>query len=196
MGFTTKKSLIARIRDGSHIGWEDFHRAYAPFIRAVGKAEWHFNASELERLVSDVICSVFNNGILAYDPSKGGFRVWLRQIIKRRAYDMRQEEKNLSILPAEDQLRAIEDADIESREPEFDAAWNEAWRRHILKETLAELRLELEHKAWMAFEMLALKGRAAHEVAATLGMSENSIYVCKHRALAMLKRRAKELAEL
>ena len=196
MAFTTNRSLIMRIRNGSHVGWEEFHRTYTAFIRKVAKDEWRFGEFALEQLVSDVICSVFNNGVLAYDPSKGGFRIWLRQIIKRRAWDLRKRQNELSALSHEEQIKAAEDACIESQASEFEAKWNDAWKRQVLKESMEEVRRKIEPKAWQAFEMLALKGHPAKEAAAALGMTESNVYVCKHRVLAELRECAKTMMDL
>ena len=196
MGFTTKKSLLCRIRDGSAVGWEEFYKTYAPFIRAVGREEWRFCDADLGRLVSDVMLSVYNQGRISYDPAKGGFRVWLRRIVRRRASDIVKEDSRHAAPP--DALRILEE---DGRDTEggslcdADRRWEVLWRRHILKEALDELRASLEPKSYQAFELFALKGQPAKLVAATLGMGEGAVYVCKHRALAMLRERVRGMSD-
>ena len=82
---------------------------------------------------------------------------------------------------------ALSDADIH---------WEELWQWQVLKDALDDIRATQDPKAYQAFVLLALQRRPGKEVAASLGMSETNVYVCKHRIIAALRKRAAELSKI
>ena len=70
MAFSTKKSLLSRIRVGSEIGWYEFYRTYFPLIMLRG-GDFNLTGIEKDELVQEVLIVIFKNSrIFLYDPQK------------------------------------------------------------------------------------------------------------------------------
>jgi len=191
MAFTTKKSLLARVRAGDEVSWREFYDTYRPLIFLCGK-DCGLNYFENEELVQQVMCEIFKKDILAkydidnvpkdvmfkYDPSRGRFRYFLKAIIRnhaRKIYHARREQVSIEEVPEP------------ASEEMFDAVWDEDWQTHLLTQALVELRGRVQAETYSAFEMYALHGHPVKEVAEFLNLSENSVYVAKNRCITLLK---------
>ena len=191
MAFTTKKSLLAKVRAGDEVSWQEFYNAYKPLILLVGN-DCSLKPEENEELVQQVMCELFTKDIIGkydpvhipddvvfhYDPKRGRFRHFLKKIVRNQAikiYRKRFSHANL------------EDAETVCGENEFDAVWSEEWRRHVLNMALIELRGRVQPETYSAFEMYAMQNRNLHEVCEFLDMSESSVYTAKSRCIAALK---------
>lgn len=191
MSFTTKKSLLARVRSGDEISWREFYETYRPLVFLVGR-DCGLRQDENEELVQLVMCEIFRKDILGkydpdkipddvvfqYDPSRGRFRFYLKAVIRNHAlklYHNRKEFVNMDEVP---------EPVCEDR---FDAQWEGEWRKHIFVQAMAELRNQVMPETYSAFEMYAVQGRPVKEVAAFLNLSVNSVYVAKNRCIASLK---------
>lgn len=92
MAFTTRKSLLAKVRAGDEVSWSDFYTAYKPLIYLCGN-DCGLNNAEKEELVQQVMTEIFRKDIIGkfdpdnipkditfkYDPAKGRFRHYLRK---------------------------------------------------------------------------------------------------------------------
>ncbi len=188
MAFSTSKSLLSKIGHGDKIGWEDFYRAYAPLIWLRG-GDRNLRHEEKKDLIQEVMLSVF--GIapsFKYDPGKGRFRDFLRTVIDRRAFDILRKRDRAQ--------ESLEDLPPFS-EPvvQDDHKWDLEWEEQIKKEALAELRSAIEPNTYQAFELYAIEKWSALETAKFTGLSLNSVYVAKSRAMEKLKSIIKELSK-
>ena len=191
MAYTTKKSLLAKVRAGDEVSWREFYETYRPLILLVGN-DCSLRPEENEELVQQVMCELFTKDIIGkydpdkvpddvkftYDPKRGRFRHFLKRIVRNQAikiYKKRLEYENL------------EDAEAACGENRFDAVWNEEWRRHVLNMALVELRARVQPETYSAFEMYALQNRKIDDVCAFLDMSPASVYTAKSRCIATLK---------
>ncbi len=191
MAFTTKKSLLARVRAGDEVSWREFYDTYRPLIFLCGK-DCGLTQFENEELVQQVMCEIFKKDILSkydidnvpkdvmfkYDASRGRFRYFLKAIIRnhaRKIYHKRREQISIEEVPEP------------ASEEMFDSVWDDEWQAHLLTQALVELRGRVQSETYSAFEMYALQARPVKEVAEFLNMSENSVYVAKNRCIALLK---------
>lgn len=92
MAFTTKKSLLAKVRAGDEISWQEFYDTYKPLMILVGN-DCGLTTDENDELVQTVMCEIFQKNILdkydidkvpdnvifKYDPAKGRFRHYLKK---------------------------------------------------------------------------------------------------------------------
>ena len=192
MAFTTRKSLLARVRAGDEVSWKEFYETYRPLIFLCGR-DCGLTRDENEELVQLVMCEIFQKEILAkydpasipdnvvfqYDPARGRFRHYLKGIIRnqaRKLYHRRKPHVPLEEVPEP----AVEDE-------RFNAAWDLEWRRHLCQEALVELRSQVQASTYAAFEMYTLQKRPVEEVAKFLNRSVSSVYVAKTRCIAMLR---------
>ncbi len=197
MAFTTKKSLLAKVRSGDDISWTEFYETYRPLIFLVGK-DCGLTPFENEELVQQVMSEIFQKDILSrynpdevpkditftYDPAKGRFRFFLKAIIRNQAFKLYHKRTNLVNL---------DDIPEEAASEKFDADWDEVWKKHILTQAMEELRSKVQAETYSAFEMYAVQGRPVKDVAAFLNLSVNSVYVAKNRCIATIREIIKDL---
>lgn len=191
MAFTTKKSLLAKVRAGDEVSWREFYETYRPLVHLVGR-DCGLQYEENEELVQLVMREIFQKDVLAkydvdhvpddvvfsYDPARGRFRYYLKAIIRNQAlklYHRRREHLTLDEVPEP------------AAEERIDAVWDEEWRRHLLTQAMVELRGRVRAETYSAFEMYAVQGHPVQEVADFLNISVNSVYVAKNRCIALLK---------
>lgn len=203
MAFTTRKSLLVKVRGGDEISWQEFYTAYKPLILLCG-GDCGLTEDEKEELVQKVMCEIFQKDIIGkydpenvpshvvfkYDPSKGRFRHYLRKIIRYQA---------IRIFKARHDFTSLDD---DSTPPpgvpgddQWQVAWDEEWYKHVLHMAMTELRGRVQPETFVAFEMYAVQNRKVEEVAEFLNLSISSVYTAKSRCITALKEIIRELEE-
>ena len=200
MAFTTRKSLLARVREGGDVPWREFYATYKPLILLCG-GDCGLDDDEKDELVQNVMREIFAKDIIGkydpehvpddvvfrHDPARGRFRHYLRQIIRNQARKIIRERRNA-------EMPIDEVADKQTDDP-LEAAWDNEWRRHVMNMAVTELKGRVQPETYVAFEMYALQNRPAQEVAAFLNISVASVYTAKNRCAAALKEIIKNLEE-
>lgn len=201
MAFTTRKSLLAKVRSGDEVSWGEFYETYKPLILLCG-GDLYLTADEKEELISKVMCEIFQKDILGkfdlekvpddvvfkYDPAKGRFRHYLRRIIRNQALGIiRKRSSHVSL--------DVPDAPDPVAEDKWESAWDLEWQRHVYNMALIELRNHVDAKTYSAFELYAIQGRKPEEVADFLGLSVASVYTGKSRCIEFIKKTIKDLEE-
>lgn len=193
MAFTTKKSMLKRMRDNDEVSWKEFYDTYRPLIVLCGR-DHNLTDDENEELVSQVMCELFNKDIIgkysiekipddvtfSYDPQRGRFRHYLKKIIHNQALKIYHRRKKLEVNMEND------DASFKDKK-NFDDMFEEEWQHLVLQQALVELRNHVHAQTYSAFELTALQGRPAKDVAEFLGISENSVYVARSRCIGALR---------
>ena len=202
MAFTTKKSLLAKVRAGDEVSWAEFYAAYKPLILLCGQ-DCTLTPDENDELVQQVMSEIFRKDIVGkydpdhipddvvfhYDQSHGRFRHYLRGIIRNQA---------LKILRKRDGVIELDDPAQQVAEPAidiWDELWNEEWKRHVLAMALTELKGQVQPETYLAFEMYAIQERPVQEVADFLNLPIASVYTAKSRCIAALKEIISKLEE-
>ena len=120
MAFTTRKSLLGKVRNGDEVSWKEFYSAYKPLILLCGR-DCHLTEDENEELVQRVMCEVFQRDIIGkydpdkvpdsvtfhYNPVKGHFRHYLKGIIRNHAAKIFNERKDRSAMRREGRFQSI-----------------------------------------------------------------------------------------
>lgn len=194
MAFTTRKSLIERIREQDGIAWEEFYETYAPLIRLHGD-DWGIKQpQEVEDLVQNVMfcffekCDKFN-----YDPTKGRFRDYMRTIIRNQACQIHRKRKSEKA-----QLSSEKEREFKPQEEDnsnLEELWDEEWRSFLYLQAIEKLRNQVDEKTFQIFQLYALRGLPCRRVAAFMEVSESSVYAAKSRCLEHLRRIIKELED-
>ena len=203
MAFTTRKSLLLKVRKGNEVSWNDFYKTYKPLIMLVG-GDCGLTPDEKEDLVSNVLVEIFQKDIIgkydidkvpddvifSHDPAKGRFRHYLRQIVRYQAIKIYKKRHNFESVDAEDfpvKMLMAEDS--------FNKSWECEWTNHLRNEAVIELKSRIEPKTYSAFEMYAFHGKPVKEVADFFDMSISSVYTAKSRCIAALREIIKDLEE-
>lgn len=192
MAFSTKKSLLSRIREGDEISWHEFYRTYFPLIMLRG-GDFYLSTPEKDELVQEVLIAIFRHGRkFQYDPAKGRFRDFIRKIIDNKARDILRRRMRDNARFADTGMDSVP---AETNKSDLEQAWEDEWRAHVLKEAMDELKTRLELQGYQAFELYGLKNWPPDKVASFLDMSVNSVYVAKNRAVEKLRAIISELME-
>lgn len=202
MAFTTKKSLLAKVRAGDEVSWAEFYAAYKPLILLCGQ-DCLLTPDENDELVQQVMSEIFRKDIVGkynpdhipddvvfhYDPANGRFRHYLRGIIRNQALKLIRKRKGTVELNDVSQRIAEPAVDV------WDEMWDEEWKRHVLAMALTELKGHVQPETYVAFEMYAIQERPVQEVADFLGLPIASVYTAKSRCIAALKEIISKLEE-
>jgi RNA polymerase sigma factor (sigma-70 family) len=185
MAFTTRMSVLARVREGSEVGWQEFHDMYRALILLRG-GDRGLRPAEKEDLVQDVLLAFFKqHDRFVYDRAKGRFRNYLRTIIDRCAFKIIRRrppaEREISVLEADGVFLASDDNE------KFNARWDRAWEQLVLQQALDEVRDLVKEQTYAAFRMYALDGIPPADIAEALGLSVASVYVAKNRVVERLR---------
>lgn len=162
--------------------WRDFDRRYRPvlvaFARRLGLPDEDAADAAQDTLTQFV--RSYRDG--KYDRDRGRLRSWITGIARHCICDIHQRR-------AADPKRGMSAISELPDEPALDAMWDEECEQEILRQGLSELRQQTrtEEGTIRAFEMLAFDGRKAAEVAETLSMTLNDVYLAKHRCLKRLR---------
>lgn len=202
MAFTTRKSLLAKVRAGDEVSWTEFYAAYKPLVLLCGQ-DCMLTPDENDELVQQVMSEIFRKDIVGkynpdhipddvvfhYDPARGRFRHYLRGIIRNQALKIIQKRKSFAELDNPKQQHPEASVDV------WNDLWDEEWKRHVLAMALTELKGHVQPETYMAFEMYAIQERPVQEVAAFLNLSIASIYTAKSRCVVALKEIISKLEE-
>jgi RNA polymerase sigma-70 factor (ECF subfamily) len=171
--------------------WRQFDRRYRPivvaFARRLGLQPEDAADAAQETLRRFVLA--YRQG--KYERDRGRLRSWLIGIARNCILDLRQEAASRPERPG---LTAIERL---PEEAQLTSIWDDERDRAVLRDALDALRTETrtDERTITAFEEVALQQRPAADVAASMGMSLNDVYLAKHRCLRRLRGLVEDLAD-
>jgi len=193
MAFTTRESVLLRIRRGESVGWNEFYSIYGPLILLRGR-DRGVSASESDDLVQNVMTSVFQGKKVAqFDRSRGRFRDFLKTIIDRRAIDLLRKRR-----PYEVSMDSLKDSGFQPESGDrkyLEARWETAWQKHLVGQAMEELEPQVKQTTFDAFIGTVFDGRSPEEVSNDLGLTVQNVYAIKHRLLKQLREIVLELED-
>jgi RNA polymerase sigma-70 factor (ECF subfamily) len=183
----TSTGLLLRVRDpGDHAAWSRLVTLYTPLLAAwVSRAA--VPSQDAADMVQEILMAVAREmPNFEYDSSKGSFRGWLRTILSHRVLNYRRASHSMPTQPVdEDLLQKLADPTSD-----LSRAWEEEHDRHVVARLLETVRPEFGDSVWQAFVQVVLDGERPCEVAASLGMSIESVYQARSRVVACLRKHA------
>jgi RNA polymerase sigma-70 factor (ECF subfamily) len=178
---STSTSLLERLRlPGQADAWDRFARLYAPLLLAWARQpKLSLQPADADDLVQEVLTDLVRKlPDFSYDP-KRKFRTWLRGVLRNKWVDFWRRKGRLPPGGAEG-LSAVEGAaDTDLGEVEE--------QQILLRRALELMQAEFAPSTWKACWATVAEGRAAAEVAAELGISENAVYIARSRVLRRLR---------
>ena len=179
--FTTRQTLLDKVRLGQNPGWDDFERLYKPLIYLRGKDRGLAN-HELDDLAQQVFLNLYQkDSVEKYKAERGRFRDYLRTIIDRRAYDLLRKRKAKT-----DNLEDLSTQEIEpdlSQQTDMELHWEQEWQYHLYQQALEIIRPEVSKKTLDAFLLCIENQLTIEQISTQLNISTDSVYVAKHRVL-------------
>jgi len=185
---TTPISLLERLqRSDDPEAWGRLVRLYTPLLFYWARRQ-HLQGPDAEDLVQEVLLVLYRKlPELHYDPEQS-FRSWLRTVLLNKL-----REKRRRAGAARHELHVALDDLAGAAEP--DALEEAEYRQHLVGRALQLMRAEFPETTWKAFWEVMAEGRPAAELAASLGMTANAVYVAKFRVLHRLRAELKGLLE-
>ncbi len=184
--FTTRRSLLERLRGDGDAAWEEFTRFYAPFLVRVAE-RIGLRGQDVDEVVQAVLVDLHRSqAVFQYDRSRGRFRDYLKKMVVTRLSKMLREVERVGTPTGRLPERWSED---------LEQHWEQEYRDHVLREALAMVRQQVEPTTYQAFDLYALQGVDARAVARFLGVSTSAVYVAKSRVLERLKAAVREVMD-
>ena len=184
----TPPSLLQRLREEPEDddAWRRFVGIYRPLL--IGwLRRYSLQAADADNLVGIIFESVLRElPRFRYNPVRGHFRGWLRQIMVNRLREFWRKKK---------QERAVVEPLLEQLEdPKSDLSqrWDREHDQHVLQVLLAQLEPDFAPLTWQAFHR-SMAGEEPQAVAAALGLSVNAVFLAKSRILKRLRDAARHL---
>jgi RNA polymerase sigma-70 factor (ECF subfamily) len=160
------------------VAWEEFYRLYSPIIARFARARG-VRPSEIEELANEIVSGFFAaQPRFVYDPSRGRFRAYLMACVANAVRSRVRRERSAS-------SQTVSASEVASSD---EVDWDLAWKQSALESALARLRERYaDNPTFQAFESTVVRGQPPDVVAASLGMSRESVYQAKTRLLAKLR---------
>jgi RNA polymerase sigma-70 factor (ECF subfamily) len=185
----TPASLLDCLREhpDDNEAWQRFDDIYRPLLRAwLGR--YSLQPYDLEDIVQEVLTTVLSElrpapgsrAVFRYDPARGRFRSWLRQILANRLREFWDARKRAPVF-AEDVLNQLEDPNSE-----LSRRWDREHDQHVIRRLLAQLEPDFRPATWQAAQR-QFAGEDPKTVAAALGLSLDAVYLAKSHVLKRLR---------
>lgn len=166
----TRLSLIERVRDANDVeSWKAFDAIYRPLLRKYAAARG---------VRGDMIDEIAQIGMMrihaklatfVYDPLQGGFRAYLKTMVRNLVLNHFRQEKTTAANAAA--LEAMVDHDDTP-----DEAFDKAWREEHIRASLELLRPTVSPDHFAVFHKRMIEGCTVEALAAEFGMTANNVY--------------------
>jgi RNA polymerase sigma-70 factor (ECF subfamily) len=172
--------LLQRVRAGDGDAWTRLAKLYGPLVYG-----WCRRRGLQAEDAADVAQEVFRAVAQHIDRFDGGsFRGWLWTITRNRIFDhFRRVQRRPSVAGgsnAQEQLQQIPEA-LEESEAEANAVGG------LVRRALELIRPDFRETTWQAFWRVMMEDQAPADVARSLGISVNAVYIAKARVLRRLR---------
>jgi DNA-directed RNA polymerase specialized sigma24 family protein len=180
---TTTTVLLESLKDpGQDVVWRDFDARFRPLLTAF-VVRLGLDASEAEDVAQETLVEfvcAYRDG--KYDRSRGRLSSWIIAIAQNRT-----ARRRLAIGRAADQRGNSALVDL-SDPARLSAVWEDEQRRLIIARAMELLRAGRTAESTLrAFELVAIRGVPAAEVAAQCGMTVGEVYTAKNRVTRRLR---------
>lgn len=188
--WVTTTALLEQLHDFEDEVWSGFAQRFHPllvdFARRGGVAP-----AESEDVAQEVLLAfadAYRRG--TFERTRGGLRAWMFSIARNKITDWhrRQGTRRGHQETVGDRSRFWDDVQGD----EAWVTWQQAWEQVLLELCLARARREFRDATFRAFELVALQGEPPKVVAQQLGLTENAVFIAKHRVLTRVRELARD----
>ncbi len=181
----TSASLLDRLRVSPDAdAWARLVAIYTPLIRA-WLSRLGLSGADADDVTQNVLMVLVRRlGEFERQPRAGAFRRWLRTITVNCLRDFWRAERNRPRGGATAQ-ELLEQ--LEGPESGLSLQWDREHDQHVTRQLLEMIRPRFEAGTWEAFRRTALAGETPAEVAASLGVTVNAVFIARSRVLARLR---------
>ena len=189
----TRQSLLIELGKRSDDAWSEFLIIYERSIYRLCRSKGLQDA-DAEDVTQEVLAAVHQRiATWDHDASRGSFRAWLMRVARNISVDSitdRARRATSADSQIEELLGKLPDGPGDSQ-AEFDLEY-----RHSLFEwAAAAVKSEVRDITWQAFQLTAVQGLKAEDVAARLKIPVGSVYTAKCRVVSRIRAKVAELQD-
>jgi len=179
------KARAANCEPGSaqREAWDRFFKIHDPFVRR-SVAAWHLQPWDAEECVQMTWVEIVRKlPDLRFDPRLGTFRGWLATLIRRQVCHFLAGEKRrrLSVLTIEESVVPGDESD----DPAELAMRRES--RLLVQRMIQDLQREVSEMSYQVMYLHCVKGLSHSEIAAQLGLTQQSVRYRYHRMMQKIE---------
>ena len=183
---TTSTYLLEGLKDpGNQTIWQQYVDRYRPLL--VGYARRLGLARDAEDVAQQILAS-FCQSYRAnkYEREKGRLRDWLFGIARNEIRNWYRRKLPREVCVAGPDSRTEFFAQIED-DNHLETLCERELREAVMRQCLAQVKLEVGDTKFAAFELFASQGVPARQVAEQLGITSNAVFIAKHRILKRIR---------
>ena len=176
----THETLLQSLRSSyDEAAWERFTDYYQDYIYSVAR-QMKLNHHDSQDIVQQVLLKSWKNlKDFDYNPGQGKFRGWLCTVTGNTVKNFLAQRQSL-LKKTENFGESEENYLKQVRIPEIDLIAEQEWRHFISNRAWEKIKDEFSENVLEAFNQL-LQGTEIAQVAASLGLQENSVYRYRRR---------------
>ena len=185
----TRDSLLIRLRDANDAAaWDEFAAIYRPMICRLALRRG-LQESDAEEIAQRVMLSV-SRSIEKWerDPTKGGFRSWLRTVARNAIINHLQRDGKHAAVGGTDFLDACQQ--IPTGAKEIEKLIDDEYARRVFRVAAQHVASEVQPTTWQAFWRTTMQGQSIVSVAKTLEISVGKVYGARSRVMRLLQQAA------
>ena len=188
----TRGSLLVRLRrEGDQAAWEQFVEVYSPlvyaFLRRRGLQD--ADAGDVTQEVLQTVVRYLRG--FQHERRTGSFRNWLITIARSRLSDfLARQARGVTGEGGTAALKRLEEEPSRNDEEEF---LEREYEKCVFQWAAKRIRGSTRESTWQAFWRTHIDGQGCKEVAASLGLSVEAVYMARCRVLARLKKEVERL---
>jgi RNA polymerase sigma factor (sigma-70 family) len=197
----TRASLLSRLKNlEDQASWQEFFDMYRVLIHGVALKAGLMDAEAQDVVQETVIAAAKHLPGFHYDPKVCSFKTWLLRLTRWRIIDQLRKRlpagQVVETIPEEDATAtALLDRLTGGLAPDLDRIWAEEWERLVRAAALDRARQQVRPEQFQIFDLYALKGIPASQVARLLGVSVARVYLAKHRVATVVRAEALRLEQ-
>ena len=189
----TRASLLGRLKNlEDQVSWQEFFDTYWRLIYGVALKAGLTDAEAQDVVQETVISAAKHLPGFHYDPKVCSFKTWLLRLARWRIIDQLRRR-----LPAGQVVEAVVEDDATATAlldrltggvaPDLEQIWTEEWGKLVLAAALERAKRQVRPEQFQIFDLYALKGTPASQVARLLGISVARVYLAKHRVARVVR---------
>lgn len=196
--YTTKKSLLKRMRNCDEVSWEEFYRIYWPLVHSIGQT-LSLPEEDCRDLMQEVMVALFHGeALLRYDGRQGKFRTYLGSIVRHKTMEMLRASARIAGAVSDDSsafdawVRTSAPSAANETDP-FQKIFDGEYSKYLLDLALDELRKSVSSETYDIFELVVLRNHSTKDVAEQLGIDRAIVSVYCSRCKSRLRKIISEI---
>jgi len=188
VGFETRQTLLQKIQSiYDENSWDEFDAIYRPYVTAVVR-NFGLSESAIDDLVQDVMIRTWK-GLpnFQYNPQKCLFRTWLSQICRNAVISFHRKRSSKQDRLTDNDEVALEQLTDENGIERLEKIAEEEWMVYIADLAWNNIKGRYQDNARSIY-LMSLEGKSPRNIADSLGVAENTVYIYKKRLQIAMKK--------